>query len=97
MGLLDSVRVNIFEVVSPPCTANWISLPHPTDRTKHNLSSIKKQVERTEISHEDLAKNLSIVDLMFYHESCFSMSFKVMFRSNVKKSNQHAGKIRSLM
>jgi len=32
MGLLDSVQVNVFEVVIRPCTDDRITLTHPTIR-----------------------------------------------------------------
>jgi len=47
MGLLDRMQVNVFEVVSGPCTDDRITLPHPTVRSKHKLPKIEKLVERT--------------------------------------------------
>jgi len=41
MGLLDWVQMNVFEVVSHPCTDDRITLPHPTNHTKHKLSSVE--------------------------------------------------------
>jgi len=52
------MQVNIFEVVSRPCTDDTITLPHPTVRTKHKLSSVEKRVERTKNNIEDLLKPL---------------------------------------
>jgi len=87
------MQVNVFKVVSHPCTHDRITLPHPTFCTKHKLSSVEKRVERMKNTLEDLPYNLSIVDLLFFHVSCFSMSFKVIFRRNGKKGNKDACKI----
>jgi hypothetical protein len=87
------MQVNVFEVVNRPCTDDRITLPHLTVRTNHKLSSVEKRVNRTKHKLEDLPSNLSIVDLLFLHGSCFSMSFKVIFWSNGKKGNKDAGKI----
>jgi len=92
MGLLGRMEVNAFEVVSRPCTDDRITLPHPTVRTKHKLSSVEKRVERMNNKLEDLSSNLSIVDVLFLHGSCFSMSFKVIFRRNGQKGNKDACK-----
>jgi hypothetical protein len=93
MVLLDWMQVNVFEVVSRPFTADRISLLHSTVRTKHQLSSVEMRIQRTKSMIEDLLYNLSIVDLMFLHSSCFSMSFKVVFRRNGKKGNKNTCKI----
>jgi len=55
MGLLDSMQVNVVEVVSLPCTDDRITLPHSTIRTKHKLSSVEKRIERTKNQLEDLS------------------------------------------
>jgi len=93
VGLLDWIQVNVFEVVSRHGTDDRITLPHPTVRTKHKLSSVEKRVERTKNTPKDLPYNLSIVDLLFLHRSYFSMSFEVIFRNNGKKRNNDAYKI----
>ena len=54
MGLLDRVQVNVFKVVSRPCTDDRITLLHSTVRTKYILSSVEKHVERTKNKLEDL-------------------------------------------
>ena len=87
------MHVNVFGVFSRPCTDDRITLPHPTVRTKHKPSSVEKRVERTKDKPEDLPYNLSIVDLVFLHGSCFSISFKVIFRRTGKKGNKDACKI----
>jgi len=66
--------------------------PHPT----HKLSGVEKRVERTKNKLKVLAYNLSIVDMLFLHGSCFSKSFKVKFGRNQKKGNKDACKIRRL-
>jgi len=88
--------VNVFEVVSRPYTDDRITLPHLTIHTKHKLSSVEKRVERTNNKLNELPSNLLIVDLLFLHGSCFSMSFKAIFRSNGKKGNKDACKIKRL-
>ena len=89
------MQVNVFEIVSRPCTDDRITLPHPTFRTKHNLSSVEIRVERTKNKLEDLPHNLPIVDVLFHHSSCFSMAFKMIIRMN-GKGNNDACKIRRL-
>ena len=79
--------MNDFEVVSRERTDDRITLLHPTVRTKHKPSPVEKRIERANNKLEDLPQNLPIVDLLFLHGSCFSMSFKVIFRRNGKKGN----------
>jgi hypothetical protein len=93
MGLVDRLQVNLFEVVSRPCTEDRILLPHPTVHTKHKLSIVKTHVKRTINKLENHAHNLFIVDLLFLHSSCFSMSFQVLFQRNRTNSNKDAWKI----
>jgi len=93
MGLLDWAQVNVFEVVSLPCTDDRITLPHPVVSKKHKLSGVEKRVKRTKNKPEDFPQNLSIVDLLFLHGSSFSMSFKVIFQKNGKNGSKDACKI----
>jgi hypothetical protein len=96
MGLLDRMQVNVFEVVSRPCTDDRITMPHLTVSPKHKLSSVEQLVKRTKNMLEYILHNISIVDLLFLHGSCFSMSFKVIFQRNGKKGNKDACNIRRL-
>jgi hypothetical protein len=84
------MQVNIFEVVSRPCTDDRITLPHPAICTKQKLYSVEKRVDRTKNKLEDLPYNLSIVDSLFLHGSCSSMSCTVIFRRKSKKGNKDA-------
>jgi len=87
------MQVNVFEVVSHPCTDDRITLPHLTVCTKHTLASVEKHVERTKNKLEDHPYNLLIVDLLFLQGRGLSMSFKVRFRRNGKKGNKDACKV----
>jgi hypothetical protein len=48
------MQVNVFEIVSHPCTDDRITLPHPAGRTEQKFSSVEKPVERTKNMLEDL-------------------------------------------
>jgi len=56
MGLFESLQVDVFKVVSHPCTDDKISFTHPTVRTKPKLSSVNKRVERAKICSKTLLK-----------------------------------------
>jgi len=90
------MRVNVSKVVSHPCTDDRITLPHPTVPTKDKLSRVEKCIKRTKNKLEDHTSNLSIVDLLFLHGGCVSMTFKVILRRNGKKGDKDAWKIRTL-
>jgi len=96
MGLLDGVRVNVFKVVSCLCTDDRITLPHPTLLIKYKVSSIEKRFERTKNLPVDYPSHHSIVDLLFLHGSCSSLSSKAIFQRNRKKGNKDACMIRRL-
>jgi len=82
------MQLDVFEVVSRPCTDDGSTLPHRNVRTNHKLCSGEKRVEWKTNMLKDLPYNLSIVNLLFHHSSCFSMSFKVIFQRNGKKGNK---------
>jgi hypothetical protein len=87
------MQVNVLEVVRRSCTDDRMIIPHSTVYAKHKLSTVEIQVGRMKHKLKDSPSNLSIVNLLFLHGSCVSMSLKVIFRRNGKKGNKDASKI----
>jgi len=54
MGLLESMQVNVTEVVSHPCTDDRITLPHLTVPTKHKYCGVEKCIYRSKNNLENL-------------------------------------------
>jgi len=94
MGLLDQVQMKVFDVFSRPNTDDRITSSRPSILTKHKLSSIAKPIKRTTHKLEDLRQNNWILDLLFLHGGCISMSCKVIFRRTRQKGNKDACMIR---
>ena len=96
MELLDHVPVNVLEVVSDPCTDDRVSFPLLTVSTEHDCSRVEQCIKRTQNQVEGIPEYLLILDLLFCHGSCFSMSFEVIFRRNGKNGNKDVCKIQRL-
>jgi len=90
------MQVNVFEIVSRPCTDDRITLRHPAVCTQHKPSSGETHLEWNKNKLDDLPENLSIVALVFLHGRCFSMLFEVILQIDGKKNNRDARKIRRL-
>jgi len=96
MGLLETVSVNVFDIVSCPCPDRRISLLPLTGCTKYWLSSVEKCIKRTVSMPEDLSSKTLNMDLLLLHGSGFSMPFKVTFRRRGNHSTNDACKVQSL-
>jgi len=91
--LLDPMQLNVFEVVSSPCTCDRMTLPHLAIRTNCRFSGVEKRTNRMNNKLKTLSSNLSIIDLLFVHSSCFSISLKVIFPRNRKNGTKGTCKI----
>lgn len=90
------MQVNVFEVVSYPCTDDIMEMLYATVHTKHKLSRFELCVERVKDNLEVLPWNLSILDLGILHARSVCMCFAVIFGRNRNKGNENACKIQWL-
>jgi len=93
MKLLHWMEVNVFDVVSHPCIDDSTTFPHLTICPKNQHCSFETLLDRTKNMLKDHPCTFLIMDLLFIHSSCFSMSFRVIFRRIWKKGIKDASKI----
>jgi len=88
IGLLDWVKVNVFEVVSCPCTDDRIALLHLTFHTYHKLYSVEKHINRIKSQLHELHSHLTIIDWLYVHGSPYRCPLEWYFRCHGKRATR---------